>query len=355
VKKVQIVEAITNRLELINKRPVLIGICGRAGSGKSTLMKKIVEKLSISSAFYSGDWRFKLDSKQRKAWIEEKWLAGMSEYLKAINQFYWWDFEKIYQDLEALSKGDSIIIENAYDRTTGEKNLRVNVSGVRDGIIFYENCVLGGTEILEKLDIIILLNVPDAVCLQRLVDKDSSRRTLPEIVARYLITTYSENLFFKFLIEKYHTKLLICDSDGKLGSFPEIHEVAEIPVPLLETRTEKRKCKGTIFIDLDGTLIKHVPIPSETGEEIEVLDGTPEKLKEFREKGYYLVLTTSRPHHKIFGVLHKLKSLGIEFDQIICDLPVGPRHMINDMKGDEVRTIAHVLKRDEGIKNVKID
>jgi len=351
----QVVEAITNRMEQIKKRPLLVAVCGRAGSGKTTLVRKIAEELSIPNAFYSGDWRFKLDSEQRKRWLREKWLTGMDEYLRAINQFEWWDFEKIYNDLDILSRGESIVIDGAYDRSTGKKKLKVTVEGVRDGIIFYENCILGGVEILEKLDFIILLNTPEEICFKRIIEKDSDRRTLPEIVARYLITTYSENFFFKLLLDKFSSKLLVCDSDGMLGSFPEIQEVTHIPVPIIDAPAEKRKCKGTIFIDLDGTLIKHVPIPSETGEDIEILDGTPEKLKEFREKGYYVVLTTSRPHHKIFGILSKLKSLGIVFDQIICDLPVGPRHIINDMKGGEVRSIAHVLKRNEGIRKIKID
>lgn len=351
----QVTESIVNRFKKITKRPVLIGVCGRAGSGKSTLVKKINEELSVPSVFYSGDWRFKLDSEQRKTWLKEKWRSGLNQYLRAVNQFNWWDFEKIYADLDALASGKPVSIKNAYNRDNGKKNLNVNLSGIRNGVIFYENCILGGVEILEKLDIILIINVPDAISLVRLVEKDSDRRNPPDIIARHLITTYSENLFFKLLLDKFSRKLLVCDSEGKLGGFPAIQEVSQIPVPITDIPTIRGRCKGTIFIDLDGTLIKHVPVPSETGDDIEILKGAPEKLKEFREKGYYLILTTSRPHHKTFGIINKLKSLGIEFDQIICDLPVGPRHMINDMKGDEVRTIAHVLKRDEGIKKVKID
>lgn len=351
----QVTEAVANRLEKIRKRPVLIGVCGRAGSGKSTLVGKITSELTVPSVFYSGDWRFKLASEQRKLWIEEKWLSGMSEYLRAVNQFNWWDFDKIYADLDMLGRGDSVTIKNAYDRESGRKDSEINLSGVKDGVIFYENCILGGVEILEKLDIVIMLNVSDAVCLQRTVERDSARRTLPDIVARYLVTTYSENIFFRLLMDGFPSKLLVCDSEGKLGSFPEIQEVSQVPVPVTDIPAARSGLKGTVFIDLDGTLVKHVPIPSETGEDIEVLDGTAEKLKEFKEKGYYVILATSRPHHKIFGVLDKLKSIGIEFDQLICDLPVGPRHMINDMKGNEVRTIAHVLKRDEGIKKIRID
>jgi histidinol phosphatase-like enzyme len=112
--------------------------------------------------------------------------------------------------------------------------------------------------------------------------------------------------------------------------------------------------KGTIFCDLDGTLIKHVPIPSRTGNDVELLEGSVEKLKEFRQKGYVIVLTTGRTQSNIFGVLEKLRSLGLEFDQIVCDLPIGPRHLINDSKDEDVRAFSHAINRDAGIKDVTI-
>lgn len=356
--KMQVTESIVNRFEK-TRAPMLVGIAGRAGSGKTLITKKISEELkdlSIPTLHFSGDWRFKLDSEQRKDWLKEKWFLGIHEYLQAANQFNWWDFDKIYNDLETLTKGQPLNIKNVYNRDTGKKDLKIDLPATKEGVIFYENCILGGAEILEKLDVVVLLNTPDQVCLERVTKKDVQRRDIFEIVSRFLVTSYSENIFLKFLLDRFSKKLLVCDSDGKLGEFPEIKEVTQIPVPITETaQAVKKMYKGTIFCDLDGTLIKHIPVPSETGEDIEVIKGTREKLKDFRKKGYYLVLTTSRPHHKIFGILNRLKSLGIEFDQIICDLPVGVRHIINDMKGDEIRTIAHVLKRDEGIKNVKID
>lgn len=342
---------------LQEKRSLLVGICGRAGAGKTTLAEKIVNDLNdfdISSVNYSGDWRFIFDSKTRKKWLKEKWKVGIDAYVHAINQFNWWDFSKINDDLNSLSKGESIRLTHAYDRLTGKKDADITVSGSNNGIILYENCILGGVEVLENLDVILLLNSSDILCLERTIKKDIHRRTLPEIAARFLVTSYSENIFFNVILDKFSNKTVTCNSDGKLGEHPDLTRVSEIPIPLEEKEFVARK-KGTIFCDLDGTLIKHVPIPSETGEEIEIIDGTIKKLKEFREKDYYLVLTTSRPYTKIFGIIEKLKDKGIVFDQIICDLPVGPRHLINDSKNDEIRAIAHVLKRDEGISSVKLE
>jgi uridine kinase len=353
----QITETIKNRIEQIKESPILIGICGRAGSGKSTLaqrIKKELEEAGVKTTSYSGDWRFRLDSEGRKKFLQEKWLTGLDEYLRAVNQFNWWDFEKIYTDLNLLREGKSLQIQNAYNRETGKKDMEINLEGIRDGVIFYENCILGGVEVLDSLHMVILLNDKEELCLIRLMRKDSARRTLPELLVRHLITMYSENLFFRFLLEKFPQKLLVCNSEGIMGEFPQLVEVDHIPVPYTSHK-ETNSAKGTVFCDLDGTLIKHVSIPSETGEEIEILEGSSEKLKELKEKGYHLILTTSRPHHKIFGIINKLKAHGIEFDQIISDLPVGPRHLINDDKGEERRAFIHILERDKGIKNINID
>lgn len=335
---------------------MVVGICGRAGSGKTTLSDKISGELAekgVETATYSGDWRFIQDSQTRQIWLKEKWKAGIGAYMYAINQFTWWNFEQIQYDLGKLSAGAPVTISGGYNRLTGRMDLDIHIPAISRGIILYENSILGGVEVLEKIDSVILVNTPDAICFTRLLQKDVARRTVPEIATRYLVTTYSENIFFHLLLDHFSSKTLICDSDGRFGSYPDICLVSQIPVPIYSQEINPL-FKGTIFCDLDGTLIKHVPVPSETGEEIEILAGSKEKLKEFKEKGYYLILTTSRMYNKVFPILEKLKNDGLGFDQIICDLPLGARYLINDNKGNECRAYAFALQRDEGIKKIDI-
>jgi len=354
----EITDYIISKYEAIlgERNRKLVSICGRAGAGKTTLAKKISFELNrrkISNITYSGDWRFSLDSESRKLWLQAKWKVGIDAYLYALRQFSWWNFEQIYRDLDELMKGSQLCIANAYNRVAGKKDMNVEVPCVKQGVILFENSILGGVEYLECLDIIVLINTTDIICFERILKKDSSRRSLSEIIARTLITTYSENIFLRSLLEGFAFKTVICDSDGIFAPYPEIHDPLHIPVPII-AETYRDCKKATIFCDLDGTLIKHVTVPSESGEEIETIEGSVEKLREFRDKGYFLVLTTSRPQNKVFGVVEKLRLMGLEFDQIVCDLPVGPRHLINDSKDDEVRAIAHKLKRDEGIKEIEM-
>jgi uridine kinase len=353
----EITEYLVNRFRDFRKQQLVVGIGGRAGSGKTTLVQKIAEGLDaaqIETVAYSGDWRFVLDSKERREWLQEKWRAGMDAYLNAINQFSWWDFGAIFRDLAALQNDRAVQIPEAYDRRSGTKTAEVALEPIRHGMILYENCILGDLETIPKLDIIVLVNTPDPVCLERILRKDGHRRPVPEIVTRYLMTTYSENIFFRILREQFSDRTVACDSDGKLSAFPSIHEITHIPVPLPVCKSQEFK-KGTVFCDLDGTLIRHVPVPSPSGDDIVLLEGSIEKLKEFQEKGYVIILTTSRTQSNVCGVIEKLRALGLNCDQVICDLPVGPRHLINDSKGEEVRAIAHPVLRDAGIKDVSVE
>jgi uridine kinase len=218
-----------------NNINVLVGICGRAGSGKTFITQKIIgqlERKGIDSISYSGDWHFILDSQQRKIWLEKAAMQGISSYLSAINQFNWWDFERINFDLSRLVAGDSITLDRAYDRTTGKKNLNLVIPAINQGIIFYENAILGDANLLEKLNLIILINTPDIVCFKRIIMKDARRRTASEIAARFLVTSYSENIFFKILLENFQNKTLVCDCQGKFCDFTHIKDKHQIPVTL---------------------------------------------------------------------------------------------------------------------------
>jgi uridine kinase len=352
----QITEYILNCFRKSKSQRLVIGITGRAGAGKTTLAQKISQELTlaqIDNVAYSGDWHFILDSKGRKEWLSEKWRAGMDAYLNAMNQFSWWDFKSIFKDITALKNGQGVVIEDAYDRVTGTKTAKIEIDPMERGVIIYENCILGTPEALSSLDMVVLVNTPEHVCLERVLRKDSLRRSVADVATRYLMTTYSENIFLQVLREQFSGRTITCDSDGGFAPFPQINEITHIPVPVHARKPQKLN-RGTIFCDLDGTLIKHVPVPSYSGDDIELLEGSVEKLKEFREQGYLIVLTTSRSQTNIFGVLERLRSMGVECDQVICDLPIGPRHLINDSKGSEVRAVAHALVRDAGLKDVKI-
>ena len=242
----EITRYITNRFQEAqnSEHPrLLVGICGRAGSGKTSLAGNISSALraqNIQTIIYEGDWRFSLDSSERKLWIEDSMKEGIHPYSYSINQYNWWDFARIQEDLQMLMCGKPVKIDQAYNRDTGKRELSVDIPPLESGVILFENAILGGVECLRDLAVIVLLNTSDVTCFQRTIARDKDRRSIPEIATRYLITTHSENIFLR-LLEKYRDTTVTSNDEGKMGEAFTMHDVSHIPLPI-EVFSKVRKC-----------------------------------------------------------------------------------------------------------------
>ena len=94
----------------------------------------------------------------------------------------------------------------------------------------------------------------------------------------------------------------------------------------------KRK---TILMDIDGTIFYHKDNLYHMAKDVPVLlDGTIEKLLEWRAKEYYIVLTTARPEGCRAATVEQLKNAGVFYDQLVMGLPAGPR--VSVCKDDRV-------------------
>jgi hypothetical protein len=113
----------------------------------------------------------------------------------------------------------------------------------------------------------------------------------------------------------------------------------------------------TIFCDIDGTLVKHVP-PSTAASpkhKMELLEGTIEKLLEWDKKGYNIILTTGRKESLRTITEKQLSDVGIFYDQLIMGIGGGERWLINDKKSNGIETaIAINLNRNKGILNLNL-
>lgn len=109
----------------------------------------------------------------------------------------------------------------------------------------------------------------------------------------------------------------------------------------------------TWFIDFDGTLVFQ---NSHMSDEDKILPGTKEFFKNIVKETDYVIITTARNSldHKE-RIANFLRSNNIKYDLIICDIPTGPRVLINDKKPDGTLTAySFNLNRDEGIENIII-
>ena len=115
--------------------------------------------------------------------------------------------------------------------------------------------------------------------------------------------------------------------------------------------------KKTLFIDIDGTIIKHQGNLSKMfTNEMEILPGVLEKFNEWEANGYKIILTTGRKECLRKITEDQLLKNGLFFDQLIMGLTRGERILINDKKPNYYNSVASAIqiKRDEGLSNINI-
>ncbi len=112
----------------------------------------------------------------------------------------------------------------------------------------------------------------------------------------------------------------------------------------------------TYFFDIDGTIFKYRKFGEYESTKPELTPGAFEKLREIRDCGHTIVLTTARPASLRLLTVIELEKHVIPYDHLIMGLPRGPRHIINDMSMSVPgpRAIAWNLERDEGLEQVKV-
>jgi histidinol phosphatase-like enzyme len=113
----------------------------------------------------------------------------------------------------------------------------------------------------------------------------------------------------------------------------------------------------TIFLDIDGTLLKHHGNQHDIfNNEPEILPGVIDKLKEWDSQGYNIILVTGRRKSTRKLTEQQLDKLGIFYDELIMGIGGGQRVLINDLKpnSDENTAISVCVNRNEGFKNLKI-
>lgn len=113
----------------------------------------------------------------------------------------------------------------------------------------------------------------------------------------------------------------------------------------------------TIFLDIDGTLIKHhgQGLFGQLKQHPELLPDVLGKLKEWDERGYTVILTTGRRECSRHVTEDQLAQMGIFYDQLIMGIGRGERVVINDCKTDGASTTRGItIKRNAGLTGVEL-
>lgn len=153
-------------------------------------------------------------------------------------------------------------------------------------------------------------------------------------------------------------------SDGKSVGYYKINSNNYIP---LGTPSDLLKANGimseyftnspsTIFIDLDGTILKHSHRYSLIHTGPKLLDGVREKLDYWDSIGHTIVLVTARKESARKQTEEDLRSLMVPYDQLIMGVSSGNRYLINDKLNESSndRAISINVITDSGLKGVDI-
>lgn len=214
----------------------IVGITGGAGAGKSTLAQSLARDGGF--VVYSSDYRFFGDSKYRENLLKNKLgddaRLNLASYIDACNQFNWWNWDAIYQDLVDLINNKTVVIEGAYSRDTGKNDgtIVIQKASPSTGII-YEGAILGPTPILNLLQSIYVLQVSAETRLKRLLFKDADRRTVNNILARFMITNYSEHLYSQSILNKSNKGLYYLNENLDFTNKQEKKDDYFIPIKMI--------------------------------------------------------------------------------------------------------------------------
>lgn len=119
-----------------------------------------------------------------------------------------------------------------------------------------------------------------------------------------------------------------------------------------EYYTDKPK---TIFLDLDGTMLRHAHhFPSYEESKPELLPGVLDKVNEWIVAGHKIVITTARREVNRAIVESQLRELGLHWDYMVMDVSKGERFIVNDklQPKDNDRAVGINLITDAGFDSL---
>jgi uridine kinase len=186
----------------------LFGITGPAGSGKTYAAETL--SATHGCALYSADFRFIGDSEERRALLDRKQGRSVVDYQDSANQFNWWDWSTIYRDLNELMAGSAVVLDSPYDRKSGKKMDPIRIKPSKK--ILFEGAILGPPQLIDRFTRILYIHSPPKIRFDRILEKDIKRRSFNDVLARFLITEYSETIYYKNLFSWARDKLVFVDA-----------------------------------------------------------------------------------------------------------------------------------------------
>lgn len=118
---------------------------------------------------------------------------------------------------------------------------------------------------------------------------------------------------------------------------------------------EKIKKNPTLFVDIDGTLVKYRKFVDLHNSPLTPIQDVIDYVNSQYDSGAVIIITTARSERFRHFTILELNQIGVKYHQLLMDCGRGVRVVINDKDPDNLtqdRSIGINLIRNEGLNSV---
>ncbi|MBS4455874.1 uridine kinase [Tuanshanicoccus lijuaniae] len=160
------------------KRPIVIGVTGASGSGKSSVSNRILDIFSELSVLLL----------QQDYYYKDQTHLPFEERLKTnYDHPFAFDNDLFIEHLQALLRGETIE-KPVYDFSNHTRSQEIIIQESRDVIIVEGILILEDSRIRDLLDIKIYVDTDSDICLARRILRDINERgrTIESVINQYV-------------------------------------------------------------------------------------------------------------------------------------------------------------------------
>ncbi|MBD3948879.1 uridine kinase [Tuanshanicoccus lijuaniae] len=160
------------------KRPIVIGVTGASGSGKSSVSNRILDIFSELSVLLL----------QQDYYYKDQTHLPFEERLKTnYDHPFAFDNDLFIEHLQALLRGETIE-KPVYDFANHTRSQEIIIQESRDVIIVEGILILEDSRIRDLLDIKIYVDTDSDICLARRILRDINERgrTIESVINQYV-------------------------------------------------------------------------------------------------------------------------------------------------------------------------
>ncbi len=164
------------RTHVQNHTQSTVSVYGLGGSGKTQFCKQLMTALQNPCAYIQQDWYLFDSSFVRQQKIESIFAEHLEwDSKKYGNPYNWYDWHQFKMDLIRLKREGSLVINNAWNQQTGNKDSDLKIILQKGGFILIDGIYLLDPMMQEISDLTIFLEISSDLARKRADNRDAHR------------------------------------------------------------------------------------------------------------------------------------------------------------------------------------